>query len=215
MRFDDERDASGRATSLTDEVVNEDDSDEDSEVDDEDERPDDAVECLLYDTPWHLGDECELCGGRNWTTEEVVEDHLGTNRVGCLNCGGEGEVSPAPVSFTCLFCLGTTRMPVAALAEQDLTQDPIHEQDWSDADLQGQDLRGAVFVDCTFTGVNFAGADLADATFRTCEFTGANPELAASLDGTRLQVAGLSEEQLVACAARGAIVLDEMDEPAE
>jgi uncharacterized protein YjbI with pentapeptide repeats len=106
-------------------------------------------------------------------------------------------------------------MPVAALAEHDLTQDPIHEQDWSEADLDGQDLRGAVFVDCTIAGVKFAEANLADATFRGCAFSGANPELAASLDSTRLQVAGLSEEQLVACAARGAIVLDEMDEPAE
>jgi uncharacterized protein YjbI with pentapeptide repeats len=106
-------------------------------------------------------------------------------------------------------------MPVAALAEHDLTQDPMHEQDWSEADLQRQDLRGAVFVDCTFAGVNFAGADLADATFRGCEFSGANPELAESLDGTRLLVEGLSEEQLATCAARGAIVGDDGDEPAE
>ena len=151
------------STSVSDAIL---DEDEDIEDEDEDERPDDAVDCPLYDTPWHQGDACELCGGRNWTTDEVIEDHLGTNRVACLNCGGEGEVSPGPVSFTCLICLGTTRMPVAALAEHDLTNDPIYDQDWSGADLHGQDLRGAAFVDCTFAGVNFAGADLADATFR-------------------------------------------------
>jgi uncharacterized protein YjbI with pentapeptide repeats len=106
-------------------------------------------------------------------------------------------------------------MPVAALADHDLTNDPIHEQDWSDSELAGQDLSGAVFVDCTFAGVNFTGADLADATFRGCEFSGANPELAASLDGTRLQVKGLSEEQLATCADRGAIVLADGDAPAE
>lgn len=215
MRCDDERDANGRATSWTDDCVDEDDDDVEDAGGDEDERPDDAVACPLSDTPWHLGDECELCSGRGWVTEEAIEDHLGSNRVACQNCGGEGEVSPGPVSFTCLFCLGTTRMPVAALAEHDLTQDPMHEQDWSEADLQRQDLRGAVFVDCTFAGVNFAGADLADATFRGCEFSGANPELAESLDGTRLLVEGLSEEQLATCAARGAIVGDDGDEPAE
>ena len=143
-----------------------------------------------------------------------MEDHLGINRVGCLNCGGEGAVAPL-VSWTGPICLGTTRMPVAALAEHELTQDPIHEQDWSEADLVGQSLRGAVFIDCTFTGVKFAGADLADATFRPCEFSGANPELAASLDGTRLLVKGLSAEQLAACAARGAIVGDDGDASAE
>jgi hypothetical protein len=212
MGFDDERDASERATSLTDDVVNEDEDDGDDE--DEDDRPDDAEECPLYDTPWHLSDACELCGGRGWVTEDAIEDHLGTNRVACLNCEGEGVVA-ALASWTCPICLGTTRMPVTALAEHDLTQDPIYEQDWSKADLQGQDLRGAVFVDCTFAGVNFAGADLADATFEGCEFSGANPELAASLDGTRLQVEGLSAEQLAACAARGAMVVDDGDEPTE
>jgi hypothetical protein len=191
-----------------------DDNDAYEDEDDEDERPDDAVACPLSDTPWHLGDGCALCGGHNWVTDEVIEDHLGANRVGCLNCGGEGAVAPL-VSWTCPVCLGTTRMPVAALAEHDLTQDPIHEQDWSEADLDGQNLRGAVFVDCTFEGVKFAGADLAEATFQGCEFSGANPELAASLDGTRLQVEGLSAEQLTACAARGAIVLGADDAEAE
>jgi hypothetical protein len=211
MRFGDERHEGDEP--LTDDGVDEDD--EDSEVeDDKDELRDDAVACPLYDTPWHLGDACELCDGRGWVTEEVIEDHLGTNRVACQNCGGEGAVAPL-VSWTCPVCLGTTRMPVAALAEHDLTQDPVHEQDWSGADLEGQDLSGAVFVDCTFAGVNFAGADLADATFRGCAFSGANPELAASLDGTWLQVKGLSKEQLALCAARRANVVDDVDAPTE
>jgi uncharacterized protein YjbI with pentapeptide repeats len=131
--------------------------------------------------------------------------------VACQNCEGEGAVA-ALVSWTCPICLGTTRMPVTALADYNLATDPHYDQDWSDADLDGQKLRGADFVNCSFSGVNFAGADLSGATFSKCEFTGANPERAASLDGTRLQVKGLSAEQLAVCAARGAIVMNEEEE---
>ena len=182
--------------------------DDDSEDEDEDERPDDVEACPLYDTPWHLGDECELCGGRDWVTENAVEDLLGTNRVGCLNCQGDGQVSPGPVSFTCLICLGTSRMPVAALAQLDLSHVPGDELDWSGADLSGQQLQGGRFSWCNFSNVQFAGACLKGVKFSWCEFSGANPELAASLDGTWLLVSGLSEEQRAACVARGAIVKD-------
>jgi hypothetical protein len=178
--------------------------------DEDDERPDDALACPLYDTPWHLGDACELCGGREWVSEEAIEDHLGTNRVGCLNCGGEGAVSPL-VSWTCPICLGTGRMPVAALAECDHPEYPIYDQDWSGADLDGQSLRGLVFIDCTFANTRFAGANLAETAFHGCQFSGTNPEQAASLDGTRLLVKGLSEDQRAACVARGAILTDNDD----
>jgi uncharacterized protein YjbI with pentapeptide repeats len=97
-------------------------------------------------------------------------------------------------------------MPVSLLKERDLTRDPFEGQNWSGADLSAQDLHDATFVDCAFSGVIFDGADLTNTTFENCQFARANPEAAASLEGTCLQVAGLSEEQLATCAARGATI---------
>jgi len=103
-------------------------------------------------------------------------------------------------------------MPVSLLNQCDLTQDAFDGEDWHGADLGGESLREATFQGCDFSGVNFDGADLTNTTFQDCQFSGANPELAASLDGTRLLVEGLSPEQLAVCAARGAIVTDDEED---
>ena len=103
-------------------------------------------------------------------------------------------------------------MPLAELARFTLVDEELNDQNWSGADLRGQDLRGAVFTNCDFSGANFEGADLADAAFDECQFAGANPERAASLEGTELLVEGLTVEQRAACAARGAAMVDADDE---
>src|SRR3954463_14825421 len=72
----------------------------------EEERPDDAVDCPRCDQ-WWAPPDCALCGGRRWVYPEAIRDHMGTNEVWCLQCGGEGEADgPGPVSWSCLTCLG-------------------------------------------------------------------------------------------------------------
>lgn len=102
-------------------------------------------------------------------------------------------------------------MPTSLLAQFDLTKYPFYDQDWRDADVRGQSLRGATFESCDFTDAIFAGADLTNTTFEWCQFAGANPEGASSLEGAVFQVTGLSAEQRAVCAARGAIVEDLAD----
>jgi uncharacterized protein YjbI with pentapeptide repeats len=107
-------------------------------------------------------------------------------------------------------------MPTSLLAQIDLTKDSFYNQDWRDADLSGQTLRGATFESCDFTDAIFDGADLTNITFEDCQFAGANPEAASSLEGAVFQVTGLSAEQRAACTARGATVedLDEEEDDA-
>ena len=187
----------------TDQVAG--DLDEEEEDEDEDEeRPEDAVDCPQCDQ-WSADPDCSLCGGRRWVYWEDLDAFLGNNRVPCLQCGGEGEADgPGPISWSCPICLGTGRMPVAALPRFTLADEDLNNQDWSGADLAGSSLRGMTFTNCAFTDVNFAGSDLSGARFEECQFRGANPELAASLDGTVLWVKGLSAEQMALCLARGA-----------
>lgn len=181
------------------------DEDEDLEEDD-DERPDDALRCPLLDTPVHVSD-CPLCGDRGWVTEDQIEEYLGPNRIGCVFCDGEGySDGNGPVTWTCDQCLGTGSMPIKAL------EDASYHSPLTGLDLRGDDLRGLAlgyleFVACRFNNANFDGADLTNTTFTNCQFAGANPELAASVEGMRLHVTGLSEEQLAQCAARGAVIV--------
>src|SRR5262245_57654558 len=104
-------------------------------------------------------------------------------------------------------------MPATHLAQFRLADRVFSGQDWGGADLRGMSLRRAVFSSCNLTGVNFEGADLFEARFNDCQFSDANPELAASLHGTTLLVEGLAEDQRARCAARGAIVTDNDNEP--
>ena len=165
--------------------------------------PDDAVSCPLLDSPFHSKD-CALCGDRGWVTEDAIEEHLGTDRITCLFCGGAGSAAGAgPVTWTCDLCLGTGQMPVAALEES--RSGANRSWIWIWAALQGLDLDRLVFTNCNVSDVKFDGADLAGASFEGCLFTGANPEQASSLDGTRLLVEGLSEAQLAHCVSRGAV----------
>src|SRR5215216_5276177 len=103
-------------------------------------------------------------------------------------------------------------MPTSLLGRFDLTKYPFYDRDWRDVNVSGQDLRGATFDHCDFTDAIFDGTDLTNTTFKECQFAGANPEAASSLEGTVFQVTGLSAEQRVACAARGAAVEDLDDE---
>ena len=61
-------------------------------------------------------------------------------------------------------------------------------------------------VDEGFEICSTEAADLTDARFDDCQFRGANPELAASLKGTQVLIAGMSEAQRAACAVRAATV---------
>ena len=186
----------------------------DSTVEDvaEEERPDDALTCPLLDTPIHF-DDCKLCRRRGWVHSSDISAYLGPSRVPCLSCGGEGgEESGGPVTWTCTSCLGTWFMPTSLLAQFDLTKYPFYDRDWRNVNVSGQDLRGATFDHCDFTDAIFDGTDLTNTTFKECQFAGANPEAASSLEGTVFQVTGLSAEQRVACAARGAAVEDLDDE---
>ena len=122
-----------------------DDSEVQDDEEDEDEWPDDAMECPLLDTPYHQED-CELCGGREWVTEQTIEDYLGSNRLPCLFCAGEGwTYAPVPVAltWTCDACLGTGLMPVRSLEEPPLRDQTIADQDWNGADLRGLNLGSA------------------------------------------------------------------------
>jgi hypothetical protein len=186
-----------------------DEASEEGDDEEEDERPDDAVDCPQCDQ-YFADPACSLCGGRRWVSTEAIAAHLGSNRVPCLQCGGEGEATgPGPVSWSCLTCLGTGRMPVSELARFDLAEHYLYDQDWSGADLAGCSVRDARFSSCDFSQVNFDGADLSGTTFEDCQFTGANPERAASLEGTELLVTGLSAGRLARCIARGATVLED------
>jgi hypothetical protein len=98
---------SGRDTSLVHVGEGEDDL--------EAERPDDAFTCPLLDTPIHV-DDCTLCHGRGWIEAGDISAYLGPDRVPCVHCGGEGdEESGGPVTWTCIYCLGTGMMPVPPL----------------------------------------------------------------------------------------------------
>jgi hypothetical protein len=201
MRIDDEYDGVGNAWSLTNDAL-----DQPEEETEDEERPENALTCPLLDTPVHFTD-CPLCADRGWVLEEDIAAYLGPNQVACLFCGGEGhEDGAGPVTWTCSVCLGTGQMPVKALEEELLRGQWIEDQDLRGADLRGVRLDRLVFSNCGFSNVQFDGADLTDASFEECQFAGANPELAASLNGTRLLVEGLSEERLATCVAHGAIV---------
>jgi hypothetical protein len=207
MRPTDEFDGSASDPSATGLVI-----DPTAEDDEEPERPDDAIDCPLLDTPIHFAD-CTVCQGRGWVVSADINAYLGRDEIPCVSCGGEGSVeSGGPVTWTCTTCLGTGLMPVSLLAQFDLTKYPFYDQDWRDADMSGQNLSGATFEHCDFSNAIFDGADLTNATFEDCPFAGANPAAAASLEGTRFEVTGLSGEQRAACAARGAIVVDLDDE---
>jgi Pentapeptide repeats (9 copies) len=183
--------------------VAQDDEDEDDE---EQERPDDALTCPLLDTPVHVSD-CPLCGDRGWVTEDQIEEYLGPNRIGCVFCEGEGySDGNGPVTWTCHQCLGTGSMPIKALEDASY-HCPLTGLNLAGADLRGLELEHLAFTRCRFSHANFQGANLTNTTFTNCEFASANPELAASLNGTRLHVTGLSEEQLVQCTARGAVIV--------
>ena len=103
-------------------------------------------------------------------------------------------------------------MPVSLLDQFDLTKESFYHQDSRDADVRGRNVRGEAFEYCDFTDAIFDDADLTNTTFEACQFAGANPEAAASLEGTWLEIRGLSAEQSAARAARGAIVVDLDDE---
>jgi hypothetical protein len=204
MLSHDDRYPSERDTALLDSAEDKDDVKQ--------ERPDDALTCPLLDTPIHF-DDCKVCHGRGWVISADINAYLGRDEIPCVSCGGEGaKESGGPVTWTCTTCLGTGLMPVSLLAQFDLTKYPFYDQDWRDADVSGQNLRGATFEHCDFSNANFDGADLTNATFEDCQFAGANPEASSSLEGTVLQATGLSAEQRAACVARGAIVEDLEDE---
>src|SRR5215212_970076 len=109
------------------------------------ERPADALTCPLLDTAIHF-DDCKLCQGRGWVQSSDISASLSPSRVPCVSCGGEGsKESGGPVTWTCESCLGTGWMPTSLLAQFDLTKYPFYHQDWREADVSGQNLRGATF----------------------------------------------------------------------
>jgi hypothetical protein len=81
---------------------------------------------------------------------------------------------------------------------------------FTDARLDGADLRRASFGNCILDAANLSGAKLDGARFGTvwmrgADLTGANIEAAESFSLTRMiGIIGLTEEQRVACAAKGA-----------
>lgn len=75
------------------------------------------------------------------------------------------------------------------------------------ADLGKTNLTGANLSKTNLKRAYFESADLTDADFTKADLTGSDIEKARSLQGTILhEVVGLSVEQLVTCAAKGAIV---------
>ena len=134
MRSTDERDGNAPDPSpsgFVDPIV------EDGE---EQERPYDALNCPLLDTPVHF-DDCKVCHGRGWVVSADIDAYLGRDEVPCVSCGGEGsKESGGPVTWTCTTCLGTGFMPVSLLAQFDLTKYPFYDQDWRDADVSEPEL---------------------------------------------------------------------------
>ena len=89
---------------------------------------------------------CTVCQGRSWVETSDIWSYLGPDLMPCVSCGGEGsEESGGPVTWTCTSCLGTGLMPTALLAQFDLTKESFYHQDWRDADVSNQNLRGATF----------------------------------------------------------------------
>ena len=80
------------------------------------------------------------------------------------------------------------------------------------ASLRGCEVPPAKFVSCSFTGTDFTDADLRGCLFLGGDFAETNLEVAASLDGVRLYVDGLTPAQEAACAAKGAVMLEEWED---
>ncbi len=172
--------------------------------------------------------------------EEEVDDDgeettggAGSDGVTCLWCEGgtiEGAYMGA-AETDCPVCLGTGRMPVAALDAAALLDaatgvldflcdgEPhdvvVESEDLVGADLGNLSLAGARFFGCDLSGARFDGADLTGADFFDCSFAGANPEDANTLAGTTLRVTGLTPEQRAACEAKGAIIAHDEDATAK
>jgi uncharacterized protein YjbI with pentapeptide repeats len=90
----------------------------------------------------------------------------------------------------------------ANLITADLSKADLSEADLSKANLWGAHLWGAFLENAKFGGANLREARLGEADLR-----GAHPEDAQSLEDANLRgVKGLTEEQLKACKAKGAII---------
>ena len=148
--------------------------------------------------------------GSEWLSEADLDERLGTNRVPCLMCDGQGQVDGnGPVSWSCPRCLGSGRMPASAI-EECLEALEVDGYEWHDENLSGLDFGGMVltfgtFYGCNFSHVNFAAADMSSVEFHGCDLTGSNPEDAVTLDDAVFRaVVGLSDEQVAACDEMGA-----------
>lgn len=83
----------------------------------------------------------------------------------------------------------------------------LEEAFLEEANLSGADLGSANFSRARISRAIFNGARLGDANFTGATLIETHPEEAESLEGTILrEVKGLSEEQLVLCQTKGAIV---------
>jgi hypothetical protein len=182
---------------------------DDEEVADDYEQGEESIE---YEGP----------GGYERLSQAELDRRLGTNRVPCLKCGGEGEVDGmGPVSWSCDRCLGSGSMPVSAIEEclEDLRA--LHSQagdngdgrwEWYSDELSGVDFSGVplsagTFYECDFSRANFNNADLTDTEFDTCDLTGSNPEAAASLDRAVFRAPrGLGDKQIARIVEQGGTV---------
>jgi uncharacterized protein YjbI with pentapeptide repeats len=165
------------------------------------------------------GNGCSECDDLGWVTQEeftgLLDNELGYRRVPCLACRGEGYTDGAgPVSWACTKCLQTKWMNADNLGdfeidEADLPNHPFESLDLEESSVRGCEIPPAKFVECNFTGTDFEDADLSGSTFISCDFSRTNLELAASLNGVRLYVDGLTLEQQAACIAKGVVILEE------
>lgn len=113
----------------------------DGELDD-DEPPDDATTCVLCE-----GSGCDECDDRGWWREEDIDARLGTNRVPCLRCGGEGygEGGGPGLDWGCPQCLGSGRMPASGI-EECLEELEIDRYEWHGENLSGLDFSGVALT---------------------------------------------------------------------
>jgi hypothetical protein len=103
-------------------------------------------------------------------------------------------------------------MPQASLRKADLSEAQLHRANLSGADLgqaclRGTNLFSADLREAKLHEANLDGADLSYANLGEADLSRANIENARSLEKTNLRrVTGLTEQQLVACKAKGAII---------
>lgn len=156
----------------------------------------------------------EAAPGVNWPGIDLEDDDLcgaelaGANLIGAILPEVNGaDLRRAQLERAVIRRAQGTVFDGAELAEADLCQGRLEGASFVGANLACCDL-----IEAGLRRARFDGADLTDADFRDAELWGSTVHLAACLDGADFTGAvGLTVEQLVILAARGALGVEECE----